>query len=317
VRICGKHFLAIIKLGAKMIILFFLMLSIIIGLSIFIYIFKKEHKKTLKFIKIAEAKTSRDLDMARRIQSGLLAKDSFSYKKYQISAYCQPAEKIGGDFFLIKQNQNLSFNKQESKPGIIRFDEKKDNYINVIIGDVSGHGIASALVMVLAKDSFEDLANKENSPAEIFAEINQKLIEYTENSDISFVTAFYALIDPDKNELIYSKAGHTAPIVLKENGDALSLDTDGVFLGMFDNQTYEEKRIPLDSGDKIFLYTDGLTEAKNVNGELLGTKRLTNILKNNYANKGKQFLSSILEEIESYSTEKLNDDATMVLIEVT
>ncbi len=262
-------------------------------------------------------KAARDLDMARKIQTGLLANNFLQYKKYVISAFCEPAEKIGGDFFFIDQKTNYSIGKESSRPGIIKYDGRKEDFVHVIIGDVAGHGVASALVMVLARNTFDEYSKKFDSPAEILTHINKKIMEYTENSDISFVTAFMGLIDPQKEEFIYAKAGHTNPVLLRRDGSIETLDCEGVFLGMFDNQEYEEKKIKLMSGDKLLLYTDGLTETRNAKGDILGTQRFHELLRQSYSFTKMEFLNHVVRQIHAYSAEEtFHDDATMVLVEV-
>ena len=146
---------------------------------------------------------------------------------------------------------------------------------------------------------------------------NKKLIEYTEGSAINFVTAFGATLDPLSGKLIFSKAGHTAPLLFRKNGEVLPLETEGVFLGMFVNPEFEEKEIFLEKGDKLFLYTDGVSEARNAKDELLGTQKLIDILRQNIWLSGDALFQKILDDIKEYTGGTANsDDITMVLLEV-
>jgi len=135
--------------------------------------------------------------------------------------------------------------------------------------------------MVLSKITLEDLFAQQIQPKEMMEIANKRLMEYTEGSSINFVTIFGATLDASNNKLTYTKAGHTAPILLKKNNSVELLETEGVFLGMFESPEFEQKDIFLEQGDKLFLYTDGLTEAKDENGELFGTQRLVKVMQEN------------------------------------
>ena len=170
----------------------------------------------------------------------------------------------------------------------------------------------------LAKNTLEELFSLQIGPRAIMQEANRRLLEYTEGSAINFVTAFAGEIDARSGNLTYSKAGHTAPLLFRKSGEILLLETEGVFLGMFSNPEYEEKSILLEKGDKIFLYTDGLSEAKNAQDELLGSARLTDIVRNNLWLSGENFFQTIIDEVKDYAGQSLlGDDITMVLVEVT
>ena len=263
-------------------------------------------------------KTARDLDMARHIQSGLLIANKLQYKRYQLSAVCFPAEKIGGDFFMIQKDiSNHSDFLPDFSKNVFKLSNKREETLNFGIGDVSGHGVASALVMILAKNTLEDLFSHRLSPQKIMQTANKKLIEYTEGSAINFVTAFCASLDVTNGKLTYSKAGHTPPILLKKSGEVILLETEGVFLGMFNNPEFEEKEVFLESGDKLFLYTDGLTEAKNKEDELMGASKLLELLQQNNWLSGENLFHKLMDDVKEYAgTMAINDDVTMVLLEV-
>ncbi len=256
--------------------------------------------------------------MARRIQSGLLTANKIQYRNYQLSAVCFPAEKIGGDFFILQKQLSNHLETAEAPPhGVIVLKNTKEEALHFLIGDVSGHGVASALVMILAKNILEDLFAEKISPRRVMHLANKKLIEYTEGSAINFVTAFGATLDPLSGKLIFSKAGHTAPLLFRKNGEVLPLETEGVFLGMFVNPEFEEKEIFLEKGDKLFLYTDGVSEARNAKDELLGTQKLIDILRQNIWLSGDALFQKILDDIKEYTGGTANsDDITMVLLEV-
>ncbi|MEI7941827.1 MAG: PP2C family protein-serine/threonine phosphatase [Candidatus Riflemargulisbacteria bacterium] len=279
-------------------------------------VLKQEAEQLIKTTDRNQMKNKRDLDMARRIQSGLLSTNKIQYKKYQLTALCMPAEKIGGDFFIMTKDIKNKIKSTDSDQGVITLKNKKDETINFAIGDVSGHGVASALVMILSKNTLEDLFSQQIQLKPMMEIANKRLLEYTEGSAINFVTIFGATLDVTNNKLTYSKAGHTAPILLKKNNSVILLETEGVFLGMFESPEFEQKDIILEQGDKIFLYTDGLTEAKDETGELFGTQRLIKILQENNWLSGENLFQKILDEIKEYSKcPNTDDDLTMMLLE--
>lgn len=276
-------------------------------------------EKTFQSTRRTEMKNVRDLEMARRIQTGLLATNRIQHRHFQLSGLCQPAEKIGGDFFVLgKKIAHIVHDQTVDRPGIIRLRSTKEESLHFAIGDVSGHGVASALVMILAKSTLEELFAKQIGPKAMMQEANRRLLEYTEGSAINFVTAFAGELDTQNGHLTYSKAGHTSPLLFRKSGEVVPLETEGVFLGMFESPEYEEKSIVLEKGDKIFLYTDGLSEAKNAEDELLGTQRLTDIVRNNLWLSGENFFQKIIDDVKEYAGQTiLGDDITMVLVEVT
>lgn len=277
-----------------------------------------ETENLKKSTKRNEFKQLRDLEMARKIQSGLLVQNKIQYKNCQLSAICVPAEKIGGDFFIVNKQITHQIDRQtEPTKGLITIKSTKDEALNFAIGDVSGHGVASALVMILAKNTLEDLFAKKISPQKMMKMANQRLINYTEGSAINFVTAFSAVLDMTTFKLTFSKAGHTSPLLIRKTNEIIPLETEGVFLGMFENPDFEEKDITLQRGDKLFLYTDGLTEAKNKAGELFGTQRLTQVLKQNSWLSGENLFQKIMDDVKEYAhQEESSDDITMVLLEL-
>lgn len=276
---------------------------------------KEEAENLIKNTKRNELKNKQDLEMARKIQTGLLPSKKIQFKHYQITAICKPAEKIGGDFFVLQNNINENSCATGLEKGFLKLENTIESSINFGIGDVSGHGVASALVMILAINTIEELFNNKLLPKEIMEISNKRLIEYTEGSSINFVTAFTASLDVDNHRLFYSKAGHTAPLLLHKNGEIELLETEGVFLGMFDNPVFEQKEKEFLKGDKLLLYTDGLTEAKDEHGELFGQTRLITLIQNNAWLTGENLFNKIMDEVNSYAVDGINDDLTMLLLE--
>lgn len=195
-----------------------------------------------------------ELDLARKMQFKLIPEKSILP---DVSFYYQPMAKIGGDFFDFIQFRN---------PDLTGF----------FISDVSGHGVPAALVTSMIKTTLLQIASSSKSPSEVLRQLNKILIS---QSPSNFITAFYGILNRKKRELEYSFAGHNAPLLIAKNGiTALPSAGKGLPLAILDNPSLKELRrdftdqkIVLEKGSKIFLYTDGLTEAVNVNEKKIKT----------------------------------------------
>lgn len=287
------------------------------------YSFRQREKiksidQTSKLLSRQQAKNLRDLDIARQIQQSLLGDHTFFNKDIKIIANCKPAEKIGGDFYSIReQNFYDTVSQSEQVKGVIKLQNQLNRQLGVCIGDVAGHGIASALVMLLAKSLLDQLLQQNISPAKIFQIANKQIKAHTEKSDISFVTAAIMLINLDTRSMIYSKAGHTDAIHIRPDGTISTLTAEGVFLGMFDNIEFEEIQINLEPKDKLILYTDGITETRSANGEIYGIKRFIQHLETVHTLPLEKLIGSIHHELHAFSGKTdVSDDATLILIEM-
>lgn len=286
------------------------------------YIYQKEkindNDITTRQLKKQQAKNQRDLEMARLIQQSLLGDHCFINKEIKVIANCRPAEKIGGDFYTFNEhNVYKTHSQQEEVKGVIKLQNQISRQFGVCIGDVAGHGIASALIMLLAKSLLDQLLQQNTSPAKIFQLANKRIRTHTEKSDISFVTAALMLINLDTKSLIYAKAGHTDSLLIKEDGSVHVLTAEGVFLGMFDNIEFEEVTLQLHPKEKMLLYTDGIIETRNQQGEIFGLKRLVAYLEKSHKNPLEKLITGIHDELVVFSGKQdVNDDATLILIEI-
>ncbi len=237
----------------------------------------------------------RELEAAKKIQEYIIPSD-FSYIEYpKISGVYHPIDDIGGDFF-----------------DCIKID---DNRTAFLIADVTGHGIPAALVMTMSKMLFSIYADKFISTAELISEVNKHLRGTL--LDTQYVTAFYLVYDKKNNCLTYTNAGHTRALFYQKSKErVIALDTFGLFLGIADNVKYEEKKITVNKGDRLFIYTDGLTELKNPQGEEFGEKRAGQFIMEKQELKEKEFCDLLLQKISSFDTNnQQNDDLAFLNIE--
>ncbi len=237
----------------------------------------------------------RELEAAKKIQQYIIP-DDFNFINYpSISGIYRPIEDIGGDFF-----------------DCYKIDENRTAFL---IADVTGHGIPAALTMTMSKMLFSIYAEKFPNTASLLTEINLQLRGTL--LDMQYITAFYLIYDKASNSLTYSNAGHTRPLYYKSSkNQIIALDSFGWFIGISDKTEYEEKKITVGDGDRLCLYTDGITEAKNRDGEDFGEIRLARFIKDNHDLRGKDFCNSLLESVNKYTEgAKINDDIAFLNIE--
>ncbi len=237
----------------------------------------------------------RELEAAKKIQEYIIPSD-FSYIEYpKISGVYNPIDDIGGDFFdCIKINENRT---------------------SFLIADVTGHGIPAALVMTMSKMLFSIYADKFQGSAGLLSEVNRHLRGTL--LDTQYITAFYLLYDNDLKKLTYTNAGHTRALYYQASKErVIALDTFGLFLGITDEVDYEEKSLTVGSGDRLFIYTDGLTELKNPEGEEFGEKRAARFMKENRDLREKDFCDLLLKTLSRFDeNSERNDDLAFLNIE--
>jgi len=197
-----------------------------------------------------------ELNVARQIQSDILPQNFPAFPErdeFKIYATMQSAKEIGGDFydFFLIDNDHLC----------------------IVIGDVSGKGIPAALFMVTTKTLINNCARSGEDPKNVFANVSNQLCEGNENA--MFVTAWLGILQISTRKVIYVNAGHNPPIVKKRDGSCEYLKTRrGLMLAGMIGTKYVQEELQLDRGDLLFLYTDGVTEANNLEAILYGQERL-------------------------------------------
>lgn len=263
-------------------------------------------EKTLKEIEIYKnALSSRDkliaiqqeLNIATAIQTSILPKIFPPFpdrKEFDIHARMLTAREVGGDlydFFLIDKHR-----------------------LGVIIGDVSGKGIAAALLMAVSKTLLKATALKGIPSDSILCEVNNILAEDSPSN--MFVTVFYGVLDTRNGAFEYSNGGHNLPYLISATGEAEELkNVGGVILGAFGNMEYESNVIMIKPGESLFFFTDGVTEAMNNNEEQFGDERLQQNLSGKVFNSAEELTSHIMGSVESYvNLEPQSDDITCLAL---
>jgi serine phosphatase RsbU (regulator of sigma subunit)/anti-sigma regulatory factor (Ser/Thr protein kinase) len=240
-----------------------------------------------------------ELESARRIQEGLMPKELPEMINLKSEAIYIPAGKVGGDLYdiLLTPSQKTA----------------------ILIFDVSGHGIPAALVGAMAKMLFAHFIEKTESPAEVFRLVNRQLCSFIKTEQ--YLTAFLGIIDPIKNCMTYSRAGHVPPLIHHcRTAQITRLDSKGFFIGhsaLLNLAEYWDHTVFLEPGDKILFYTDGLTEGASPDNVLYGSERL----KNAYMSNAEMNLRSVLDNIVRDQTafrngSPLRDDFTLLCVEI-
>lgn len=254
-------------------------------------------KHAIKELVEREEERIQELKLAQQIQRALLPQ-SYSCDNITIETKFIPAKELGGDFY--------------------NFWEIEDNYLGIVIGDVTGKGVSAALLMAMIIGILHSEGKKALSPRDVLSKTNTTLKAHIETESSFFASSFYAVLDTKNLILSFSKAGHERPIWFKRDTcEVETLDAKGVFLGVFEGADFEEKSVKLQKGDKIVFYTDGVYEAKNSHGEIFGEERIFQILKDNPYLSATETINKIYNDLLSFVGNKnINDDITLLVLQV-
>lgn len=233
----------------------------------------------------------RELERAREIQESLLPKSIPQVPGFEVAAAWHPARIVGGDYY-----------------DVLRMG---DGRLMVCIADVVGKGVSAALLMANVQATVRAFAHDSISPAWLCSRVNEVL-----RSNIAsdkFVTFFTGIIDVGARTFQYCNAGHPYP-VLMSFGSVRQLDKSGAVLGVFPDWKYEDSVIDLNPGDRLLLFTDGITEAEEANGHEFGVEGITGFAKANPAGSASRLTNLLLERVTEFCGGQFQDDATLLVI---
>jgi serine phosphatase RsbU (regulator of sigma subunit)/predicted ester cyclase len=242
--------------------------------------------------RIERERAEHELRVARRIQQASLPKEVPELEGWQIAPYYQPAREVGGDFY--------------------DFHLLSDGRVGFVVGDATGKGVPAALVMSTTCGMLRLAAQSYSSPGVMLQRVNEALVADIPSS--TFVTCFYAILDPESGLLSYANAGHDLPY-LWHGGDAEELRARGMPLGLMPGMDYEEKQIVLDAGEGVFFYSDGLVEAHDSQREMFGFPRLRALVAD-HDDEEKSLVNLLLEKLYSFTGEgwEQEDDITLLTL---
>lgn len=258
----------------------------------------KEYIQNLSEVTAERERIGAELDVAKHIQSSMLPCIFPAFpdrKEFDVYATMNPAKEVGGDFF--------------------DFFMVDDQHLAIVMADVSGKGVPAALFMVIGKTLIKDHTQPGVDLGAVFTEVNELLCE--SNSEGLFITAFEGVLDLVTGEFRFVNAGHEIPYICKK-GDTYhpyKIRSGFVLAGM-EGIKYKSGSIQLEPGDKLFQYTDGITEATNSQDELYGMSRLEQILQKYQDKTPMELLPLIKEDIDKFVGEATQfDDITMLCLE--
>ena len=234
----------------------------------------------------------RELDEARRIQRKLLPAAMPIVDGCEIAASWQPAAGVGGDCY-----DAIQF-------GAARF--------GLSIADVVGKGIPAALLMSNLQASVRAFATAAAQPADLCQQVNRILCGHI--AEGRFISFFYCVADLEESTLTYANAGHYPPILVRSDGTIERLAAGGAVLGVFPEGTYEQAQASFHTGDRLVLFTDGISEAFNAAEEEFGEARLTDVVVANRSCSAPALQARLAAAVADFSEGRFQDDATLIVM---
>jgi phosphoserine phosphatase RsbU/P len=235
-----------------------------------------------------------ELNMARQVQVALSPTALKQGEYFEVALHSIPSRYVGGDFYDLIPLQ--------------------DGGSVFVLGDVSGKGIAAALLGAMAQGALQAQFASNFPLTDVIAGLNKVLVQRSASN--SFITLFCAVLDSEGN-FTYINAGHNLPILARKDGGSERLTTKSVVLGAFDFARYQSRQTRLMSGDVMVIYTDGVTEAVNSKNEMFGDERLENLIRENVQLSAEEIKGRILDEVLSFTRGlPQGDDITLIVLKL-
>jgi sigma-B regulation protein RsbU (phosphoserine phosphatase) len=246
----------------------------------------------------AKERIDSELKIARDIQMSILPKVFPPFPDrtdFDIYAVIEPAREVGGDFydFFLLDDQHLCF----------------------VIGDVSDKGVPASLYMAVTKTLIKAVAEQGHSPGRILTRVNQELA--ADNRSTMFASVFLGMLHTATGRVLYANGGHNPPVVMRAAGEVhfLSL-SNGTIIGALESSTYKTEELVLSFGDSLFLYTDGVTEAVNREGEFFSEERLQDLLGALPGNSAPATVAAVKDGVHEFAARiPQSDDITMLMVQ--
>jgi serine phosphatase RsbU (regulator of sigma subunit) len=240
----------------------------------------------------ADRRTAQELEIARQVQARLFPQTLPPLNTLDYAGVCLQARHVGGDYydFLALGNQRLG----------------------LVIGDISGKGIAAALLMANLQANLRSQFTLARDQPRLFLQSVNRLF-FQNTIDSAYATVFFADYDDTARRLRYANCGHLAAILLRQNGEVESLCSTATVLGLFEEWDSPIEECQLSPGDTFALYTDGVTESFDASGEEFGEQRLVEALRQTTTMTASQTLTSVVDQIRSFSPSEQHDDITLIV----
>lgn len=235
----------------------------------------------------------RELELAARIQRDLLPHKVPDIPGYDLAGLTVPARVVGGDYY--------------------DFIGRSGESLTICLGDVSGKGLPAALLMASLQATVRGHALSSPSPAACLEFANRLLHEHTDPS--TFVTLFCGVLDPASATLTYAMAGHERPILRSADGRVSRLAESGIVLGFNAQASYSETDVPIEPGDTLLLFSDGVTEAMAEDGSLFGEERFLSVVESAVEASARDLIAAIIGAVSDHAGgREQSDDLTLVAL---
>jgi sigma-B regulation protein RsbU (phosphoserine phosphatase) len=275
------------------------LVTFVFGLLSFLYHSTKEHleRRNVELQQTVEQGTARlemqeaELERASEIQQSLLPRNIPQLPGFEVAGAWQPASTVSGDYY-----------------DVLRLG---DHRLGICIADVVGKGVSAALLMANVQAAVRAFATDSESPARVCAKVNRLLHENIATG--KFVTFLYGILDGEAHSFQYCNAGHLYPILLS-GGAVQMLEQGGAVLGVFADWAYEDFKIELREGDRLLLFTDGITEASDAKGQEFEESRIAAFAVANGTLSAKELNKRLLAQVTSFCNAQFRDDATLLVI---
>ncbi len=242
---------------------------------------------------VARERLETEASLARQIQLTFIPDSLPRHPKWEFAARWETAREVGGDFYDVI--------------------ELPDHKIGLFIADVADKGMPAALFMALTRTLMRAAILESDSPAMAVRRVNDLLLPDTRQG--MFVTAFLAVLDLENSDCIYVNAGHNPPLLIRAAGQLERLTRTAIALGLMDQLNIRQKSFHLEAGDKLLLYTDGVTEAMSDHGDFFGENRLQDVLRESHTETAEELLTTIQERLNGFTGPvPLADDLTMLAV---
>lgn len=243
--------------------------------------------------RIRQQREEVDYEQARTIQQSLLPREMPRVAGLELSGFWQSARTMGGDYY-----------------DLLKLGEHE---IAVCIGDVAGKGMPAALLMSGLQAAVR--ASASDSPRDLCERVRRVVVSSLSGG--RFVTFFYATVDTAAMRLRWCNAGHNAPVLARADGTTVRLADGGpAFSRLFRDDRYEEKEIAIAAGDRLVLFTDGVSEAAGGDGEMLGEARLEQLIADKRELGARELQDAIVDAATAHSGGELDDDLTLVVVAI-
>ncbi len=237
-----------------------------------------------------------ELELARTVVDSLLPRTVPLIEGFDVAGMTSPVREVGGDYFDFMQSVT--------------------DRLGVLVADVSGKGLAAALIMVSFRAYIHATIINELAMRVVMGRVNRLIHETTGGE--RFITTFYGLIDPENKRLLYINAGHNPPMLLRADKTTRFLDESGLPIGVFEDSRYSESVVDFLPGDILVLYTDGVTEATNQHDESFGLERLEQIVRADSDHRAHDICQAVARAVREHSAAVggPEDDLTISIIKV-